>query len=85
MGEDAVDMGGPLPVFSAAFVLLGTCLLFRSKPVTLGSVIMSACVSACAAALWGGASLPEPSALKAAGTWLGTDLARAFGVAPVRV
>lgn len=47
-------------VFSACFFLLGLFMLFRSKPVTFGSVFLAVCVSMSAAVMWNGI---EPSVL----------------------
>lgn len=40
--------------FSGAFALLGLKLLFGQKPVTLGSVVLLACVSGAMASAWSG-------------------------------
>lgn len=43
--------------FSTAFALLGLKLLFGDKPVTMGSVVLLACISAAVGSVWtGGAS-----------------------------
>lgn len=43
-----------LPCFCAVFTLLGLRVLFGSKPVTLGSVLLLGCVSGAASAAWAG-------------------------------
>lgn len=43
-----------LPCFCAVFTLLGLRVLFGSKPVTLGSVLLLGCVSGAASAGWAG-------------------------------
>lgn len=41
-----------VPCFCAVFTLLGLKVLFGSKPVTLGSVLLLACMSGAAGTAW---------------------------------
>ena len=43
-----------IPCFCAVFTLLGLKVLFGSKPVTLGSVLLLACMSSAASTAWVG-------------------------------
>jgi hypothetical protein len=43
-----------IPCFCAVFTLLGLKVLFGSKPVTLGSVMLLACMSSAASTAWVG-------------------------------
>lgn len=60
-----------LPCFSAVFTLLGLRMLFGSKPVTLGSVLLLGCVSGVASVAWVGST----------GDWVGGCVAQLASLA----
>jgi hypothetical protein len=68
-------------VFSACFALLGFKMLFGEKSVTIGSVVLLACVSAAVGSAWtGGGGALAGSHLE---HWFNTTLAAGMKHVPV--